>query len=76
MPPDEEAREYKVRIEIERLSGTRDSWLRLNRDFVSQIRQHFLHWRALSPEDREELFSEAKEKLEESFSHDLTSAVT
>ena len=41
MPPDEEAREYKVRIEIQRLSGTRDSWLRLNKDFVSQIRQHF-----------------------------------
>ena len=76
MPPDEEAREYKVRIEIERLSGTRDSWLRLNRDFVSQIRQHFLHWRALSPEDREELFCEAKEKLEESCSHEPTTAVT
>ena len=63
MPPDEEAREYKVRIEIQRLSGTRDSWLRLNKDFVSQIRQHFLHWRALSLDDRDELFSEARDRL-------------
>lgn len=63
MPPDEESREYKVRIEIQRLSGTRDSWLRLNRDFVSQIRQHFLHWRALSLDDRDELFAEARDRL-------------
>ena len=63
MPPDEEAREFKVRIEIQRLSGTRDSWLKLNRDFVSQLRQQFLHWRAISLEDRDELFSEAKDRL-------------
>ena len=63
MPPDEESREYKVRIEIQRLSGTRDSWLRLNRDFIAQIRQHFLHWRALSEQEREELFNESKDRL-------------
>ncbi len=70
MPLDEEEREYKVRIEIERISGTRDSWLRLNYDFISQVRQHFLHWRALSAEDREELFTEAKERLTGSLSED------
>ena len=63
MPPDEESHEYITRIEIQRLSGTRDSWLRLNRDFISQIRQHFLHWRALSGEEREGLFNESRDRL-------------
>ncbi len=63
IPPDQETRDFKVRIEIQLLSGTRDSWLRLNRDFISQIRQHFLHWRALTLQDRDELFEEAKTRL-------------
>ena len=63
MPPDEESREYITRIEIQHLSGTQDSWLRLNRGFIAQIRQHFLHWRALSLVEREELFSESRDRL-------------
>ncbi len=61
---DPETREYIARITLERLSGTREAWLRLNHGFVSQVRRHFLHWRAVSPEDREELYREARQLLE------------
>lgn len=63
LPPDPETGQYKAKITLERLSGTRDSWLRLNRGFVSLLRRHFLHWRAASEEERQEMFEEAKEKL-------------
>lgn len=61
---DPETREYIACITLERLSGTREAWLRLNHHFVSQIRRHFLHWRAVSAEDREELYQEARALLE------------
>jgi hypothetical protein len=61
---DPETREYIACITLERLSGTREAWLRLNHHFVSQIRRHFLHWRAVSAEEREELYQEARALLE------------
>jgi len=67
MPVDEETGQFKARISLERLSGTRESWLRLNKQFVAQVRRHFLHWRAVTPEERNEMFHEA----ERSFRRDL-----
>lgn len=70
LPVDEETGQFKARISLTRLSGTRESWLRLNQHFVAQVRRHFLHWRAVSPAEREEMFHEA----EESFARDLLGA--
>jgi hypothetical protein len=63
MPFDTETGEYKARIQLRRLSGKRDSWLRLNYSFVSLIRRHFLHWRAVRTPEREEMFREARKLL-------------
>jgi hypothetical protein len=60
LPIDEETGEYKACITLRRLSGTRESWLRLNRGFVTLVRRHFLHWRVVGPDMRKELFEEAK----------------
>jgi len=62
-PPDVETEGYKARITLKRRSGTRESWMRLNRSFVSLLRRRFLHWRAVRPDEREEMFEEAKSQL-------------
>jgi hypothetical protein len=58
IPRDLETGQYKAHLTLRRLTGTRESWLRLNHGFVSQVRRHFLHWRAVTPDQREELFLE------------------
>jgi len=63
MPLDSETGRYKAHLLLQRLSGTRESWMRLNHGFVSQIRKHFLHWRAVSNEEQEEMYREAKKKF-------------
>lgn len=63
IPDDPETGQYKAHIAMERLSGTRESWMRLNRGFVALVRRHFLHWRAVTPEQIAEMFEEAKERL-------------
>ncbi len=63
LPLDDETGLYKARIEIERLSGTREAWLRLNQGFVLEVRRQFLHWRAVSEPDREEMFEETRRLL-------------
>ncbi len=45
---------------LTRFTGTFDFWLRLNGPFVAAIRRRFLHWRAVSPDQKAELFAEAK----------------
>lgn len=60
MPTDEATREFTARLEIVRLSGARDAWIRLNHRFVADIRRQFLHWRAVAEEDRRALFDEAR----------------
>jgi len=64
MPTDSETNEFIAHIELLRLSGTKESWMRLNKGFVAQVRKHFLHWRAVSDEDRAEMFEEAKLLIE------------
>ncbi len=45
VPEDPQTREYIATLRLRRISGTRESWLRLNHGFVSEMRRHFLHWR-------------------------------
>jgi hypothetical protein len=63
---DPETKEFISKMILERLTGTRDAWLRLNGPMVALIRQHFLHWRAVPQDQKAELFAEAKAMLEES----------
>jgi hypothetical protein len=51
--------EHLALLTIERTSGSRDAWLRLNRPFMGVLRRHFLYWRAVDPAMRAELFTEA-----------------
>jgi len=69
LPTDPETGEYKARIILSRVSGTRESWMRLNQSFVSLVRQHFLHWRAVPPPERIEMFHEARADLEKATVH-------
>jgi hypothetical protein len=40
----------EVVVEIERLNGSANTWLRGNRSFVADLREQFLIWRSLPPE--------------------------
>ena len=60
--------QFRANISLYHLSGTRESWLRLNNSFVALIRTHFLHWRIVDPEGREEMLHEALKKLKENSS--------
>jgi FtsX-like permease family len=61
---DPETEQYKAHLELRRLAGTRESWLRLNKRFVAVLRRHFLHWRAVPAADRQQMFEEARARLE------------
>ena len=65
LPVDPETGEFAARVTLTRLSGTRESWVRLNQTFVAILRQHFLYWRAVSPAERRTLFAEARTLLEQ-----------
>jgi hypothetical protein len=67
-PYDPETQQFKARLTLTRLSGTRESWLRLNKSFVATLRRHFLHWRAVSSAERDEMYLEAKLQLEARYS--------
>jgi len=60
MAADDRTGDYTATIELTRLSGAADAWLRLNRRFVLELRRHFLHWRAVDAEAREGLFEKAR----------------
>lgn len=57
---DPETREFIARLTLTRLTGTLDAWRRLNGPFVTAIRRRFLHWRAVTPEMKAELYAAAK----------------
>jgi hypothetical protein len=63
LPTDPETGEFAARVTLTRLSGTRESWMRLNRRFVAMLRRHFLYWRAVGPAEREALYAEAQRML-------------
>lgn len=60
---DHETKEFIAELTLSRKSGTLDNWTRLNVHFVRHLRRHFLHWRAVSAEDRQAMFIEAKDLL-------------
>ena len=66
LPPDPETREFIARIQLTRLSGTHEAWMRLNHRFVGRLRRHFLYWRAVGPDERAEMFGEARAMIESS----------
>ena len=41
---------YEVDVSLTRVSGDDDSWHRMNRSFLTALRQQFLAWRSLSPQ--------------------------
>ncbi|MGB7159170.1 MAG: ABC transporter permease, partial [Tepidisphaeraceae bacterium] len=41
---------YEVEVVLKRLSGDDGSWYRMNRTFLTELRQQFLQWRSLSPQ--------------------------
>ena len=41
---------YEVDVALRRLSGDDDSWHRMNRSFLTGLRQQFLAWRSLPPQ--------------------------
>ncbi len=57
---DPETREYIARMTITRLTGTLESWYRLNKPFVTAVRRQFLHWRAVGDAQKSALFAKAK----------------
>jgi hypothetical protein len=66
LPFDLETDEFKAQIVLTQLSGTSEAWLRLNHGFVSDLRRHILHWRAVKPEQRASYFEQARATLENS----------
>jgi|TARA_Y100000031_G_scaffold135826_1_gene159428 hypothetical protein len=63
LPTDPETREFIATVTLARLSGTHSAWMHLNKSFVQIVRQQFLHWRAVSADQREQMFHEAKDRL-------------
>jgi len=55
----------EVVVEIERLNGSKATWLRGNRAFIKDLREQFLIWRSLPPEAVEHYQSEAGRVLAE-----------
>ena len=41
---------YEVDVTLTRQSGSDDAWYRMNRSFLTDLRQQFLAWRTLSPQ--------------------------
>ena len=44
---------WTMRIHIRRIAGMRETWVRLNRPFLTLLRRQMLIWRSLSPRERE-----------------------
>lgn len=40
---------FEVKVELKRLSGDEQSWHRMNRLFLGELRKQFLSWRSLTP---------------------------
>ncbi|MDK2970632.1 MAG: hypothetical protein PWP23_387 [Candidatus Sumerlaeota bacterium] len=65
MPFDPETGDFKARVALCVLTGSRDAWMRLNKRFVMELRRQFLHWRAVADADREQMYEEARECFEQ-----------
>ena len=65
LPVDPETGEYIARIRLKRLSGNVAAWQRTLKPFLGAVRKQFLNWRVTTVGQREELFAEAKQMLQE-----------
>lgn len=60
LPRDPDTGDFIARFSIRRLTGTRESWLRLNTTLVVVFREQFLHWRAVSPAQKKDFFKKSE----------------
>lgn len=67
LPTDPETGEFIARITLERLSGTTAAWKRTVLPFLTALRKQFLNWRAVSDEERAEMFEEARRLFTEHY---------
>ena len=51
---------FQIRLRITRLSGQANTWVRINRGFLNEIRKQFLLWRTVAPESKQEYTEEAE----------------
>ena len=58
MGPGEVPAYYEIDVILEMVSGDFDTWRRVSRTFLDDLRKQFLAWRALSLEDRETYIAE------------------
>ncbi len=63
-PLDDETGEFIACLRLTRVSGTQEAWRRVNHRFMASIRRQFLHWRAVAPAQKQELFAEARAQIE------------
>ncbi|MBI2437628.1 MAG: M28 family peptidase [Lentisphaerae bacterium] len=63
LPTDPQTGEYIANIRLVRLSGTAAAWNRTVKPFLSVLRKQFLNWRAATPAERAEMFTEARAVL-------------
>jgi hypothetical protein len=52
LAPDDLDKFFRIEAELTLLSGDRDTWRRVNRTFVDDVRKQFLLWRTLDDNDR------------------------
>ncbi len=65
-PLDPETGDFIAALTLVRASGTRESWQRVNRNFMVGVRKQFLHWRAVSPAMKADLYEEARKQIAQS----------
>ncbi|MEI6084618.1 MAG: FtsX-like permease family protein [Verrucomicrobiota bacterium] len=69
LPTDPETGEFIARVRLQRLSGNVAAWQRTLKPFLGVVRKQFLNWRVTTTGQREELFVEAKQMLQEANRH-------
>jgi len=63
LPVDANTSEPVAQLELIRLSGTSKAWVSLNKPFLLGLRRKFLHWRAVSHEQRSGMFEQARDRF-------------
>ena len=58
MSPDESTGYYQIEIELHRTSGDYETWRRVCRTFLDDVRKQFLVWRTLAQKDRDHYVDE------------------
>lgn len=72
-PTDPETGEYIALVTIEHASGSAEAWLRVMKPFMTALRKQFLNWRAVTNDERTEMFGESKLWFSETFADQATS---